>query len=416
MKNGNLLKNQKKYKFLSIFTIKNMNNPGWRFEGNERKYLEEVLATGFKAGADGAFTSRLEKFFAQTYGVKYAIAFNSGTTTLHAILLAMGCGPGNEVLTPALTPLMCGLAPFYTGATPVFVDSDPETFLMDPQDIERKITPNTKVIFVTHMYGAVCNMKEIEKIAMKYDLYILEDCAQCHGGRDDLGRLAGTIGHAGSWSFENSKQLTCGDGGIVTCNDENLATIIRKTGGLGFKTLTAESGKVRTDRDLLQNPDWERFEQIGFNFRMNQLAAAVALGQMERNDFFIQLRRDMGVAYQSVISASSLLKAQFEPDGFYYTYYTFSAKFTGDEHGVKWADFRKKYMYFGGDGIYAASKLQHQEPAFRDKKIGYGETPIAVDLQKKIMNFTTNQANLEEREIQINALKATLEYFGDTIA
>ncbi len=393
-----------------------MNKPGWRFEGNERKYLEEVLVTGFRSGADGAFTSRLEKFFAQIYGVKYAIAFNSGTTTLHAMLLAMGCGPGDEVLTPALTPLMCGLAPYYTGATPVFVDSDPLTFLMDSQDIERKITPKTKVIFVAHMYGAVCNMKEIEKIARKHDLYILEDCAQCHGGRDDLGRLAGTIGDAGSWSFENSKQLTCGDGGIVTCNDESLATFIRKTGGLGFKTLTAESGKVRTDRDLLQNPNWERFEQIGFNFRMNQLAAAVALAQMERNDFFIQLRRDMGVAYKAALSASSLLSPQFEPDGFYYTYYTFSAKFNGDEHGVKWEDFRKKYMDFGGDGIYAASKLQHQEPAFRDNKIGYGETPVAVDLQKKLMNFTTNQANFEEREIQINALKATLKYFGDTIA
>ncbi len=391
-----------------------MSNPAWRFEGNERKYLEEVLSTGFRAGADGAFTTRLEKYFAIAYEVPYAIAFNSGTSTLHAILLAMGCGPGDEVLTPALTPLMCGLAPYYTGATPVYVDSDPKTFLMDPDDIERKITSKTKVIFVTHMYGGVCDMKRIMEIAQKNNLYVLEDCAQCHMGRDDKGRLAGTIGDAGSWSFENSKQLTCGDGGIVTCHDEILATKIRKTGGLGFKTLTAESGKVRTDRDLLQNPDWERFEQIGYNFRMNQLAAAVALAQMERADYFIQLRRDMGIAYQNTIRNSSLLKGQYEPDGFYYTYYTFSAKFTGEEKGILWADFRKKYMEFGGDGIYAASKLQHQEPAFRDGKIGYGETPVAVDLQRKLMNFTTNQANAEERNIQIEALNKTLNYFGDT--
>jgi perosamine synthetase len=308
---------------------------------------------------------------------------------------------------------MCGLAPHYTGATPVFVDSDPNTFLMDPEDIEKKITEKTKVIFVTHMYGAVCNMTEIVKIAKKHNLYILEDCAQCHGGRDDIGRLAGTIGDAGSWSFENSKQLTCGDGCIVTCNDEKLATIIRKTGGLGFKTLTAESGKVRTDRDLLQNPDWERFEQIGYNFRMNQLAAAVALAQIERHDFFINLRRDMGLAYQSTLASSSLLVPQYEPNGYFYTYYTFSAKFEGDSLGVTWANFRKKYIEFGGDGIYSASKLQHQEPAFRDNRIGRGETPIAVGLQKKLMNFTTNQANSEEREIQISALINTLKYFGD---
>ena len=114
-----------------------MENPAWRFNGNERKYIEEVLATGFRAGADGAFTTRLEKSFSSAYKVRYGIAFNSGTTTLHSILLAMGCSKGDEVLTPALTPAMCGLAPHYTGATPVYVDVRPDTFLMDPEDIKK---------------------------------------------------------------------------------------------------------------------------------------------------------------------------------------------------------------------------------------------------------------------------------------
>ena len=240
-----------------------MSKFNWRFQGNEKKYLNEVLEAGFKAGADGAFSTRLESLFSEKYDVGYAIAFNSGTTTMHAALLALGCGPTNEVLTPALTPLMCGLAPHYTGATPVFVDSDPETFLMDPNDLESKITEKTKVILVTHMYGAVCDMDPIISLAKKYNLKILEDCAQCHLGKDAKGRLAGTIGDVGSWSFENSKQLTCGDGGIVTTNDEKLATHIRKLGGLGFKSLTAKSGRVRTDRDKLQNPNWDRFEIVG---------------------------------------------------------------------------------------------------------------------------------------------------------
>ena len=117
-----------------------MNNPAWRFNGNERIYIEEVLSTGFRAGSDGAFTQRFEEFFSKIYNVKYGISFNSGTTTLHSILLALGCTEGDEILTPALTPAMCGLAPHYTGATPVYVDSLPDTFLMDPNDIERKIT------------------------------------------------------------------------------------------------------------------------------------------------------------------------------------------------------------------------------------------------------------------------------------
>ena len=393
-----------------------MGVPAWRFEGNERKYLEEVLSSGFRAGSDGAFTTRLESYFSKTYGASYSVAFNSGTSTLHATLLAMGCGPGDEVLTPALTPLMCGLAPYYTGATPVFVDSMPDTFLMDPADIERKITDKTKVIFVTHMYGGVCDMDAIMAIAKKNNLMVLEDCAQCHMGRTGDGRLVGTIGDAGSWSFENSKQLTCGDGGIITCNDEKLATLIRKIGGLGFKSLTAESGKVRTDRDKLQNPDWDRFDEIGYNYRLGQMAAAVALAQMERAEYFIDLRRAMGLAYTEVLVNSELLTPQRVLDGYYHTYYTFSAKFNGEKLGVTWEEFRKKYIELGGDGIYAASKLQHQEPVFRDRNIGYGETPVAVDLQKNLMNFTTNQANEEDRNIQIEVMRRTQQYFGDTLS
>jgi perosamine synthetase len=393
-----------------------MGNPAWRFEGNERKYLEEVLSTGFRAGADGAFTTRLEKYFSDVYKTSYGITFNSGTSTLHAALLAMGCGPGDEVLTPALTPLMCGLAPYYTGATPVFVDSLPDTFLMDPVDIERKITDKTKVILVVHMYGGVCDMDAIMAIAKKNDLMVLEDCAQCHLGRTGDGQLVGTIGDAGSWSFENSKQLTCGDGGIISCNDEGLATLIRKIGGLGFKSLTAESGKVRTDRDKLQNPDWDRFDEIGYNYRLGQMGAAVALAQMERAEYFIDLRRAMGLGYADALSNSELLTPQRVLDGYYHTYYTFSARFNGDKLGVSWEDFRKKYIELGGDGIYAASKLQHQEPVFRDRNIGYGKTPVAVDLQKNIMNFTTNQANKEERNIQIEVMKKTQQYFGDSLS
>lgn len=194
------------------------------------------------------------------------------------------------------------------------------------------------------------------------------------------------------------------------------ATTIRKIGGLGFKLLTANSGKVRTDRDKMQNPEWERFDEIGFNYRMNQMAAAVALAQMERAEEFIGLRRAMGLDYTAALAKSELLKPQHVTDGNYHTYYTFSAKFDGNKLGVKWEEFRKKYMEFGGDGIYSASKLLHQEPVFRDRKIGYGDTPVAEELQKTLMNFTTNQANNEERSIQIEALQNTQKYFGDTLS
>ena len=392
-----------------------MGNPAWRFEGNERRYLEEVLSAGFRAGADGSFSTRLEGIWADMHGAPYAIAANSGTSSLHAALLGLGCGPGDEVLVPALTPLMCGLTPYYTGATPVYVDSDSETFLMNPADLESKITSVSKVIMVVHMYGGVCDLTKIMDIAERHGLKVLEDCAQCCLGQDDKQRRTGSVGDVGVWSFENSKQLTCGDGGIAVAHSEELATRIRKAGGLGFKNLTAASGQVRVDRSKFQNPDWERFDSIGYNFRMNQLAAAVAVAQAERADEIVGLRRAMGEGYRAVLTESSLLRSQVQPEGYTYTYYTFSAGFSGADHGVSWGDFRSKHIENGGDGIFAAAKLLYQEPAFRDGGIGRERAPVAEDLQTRLMNFTTNQANAEEREIQMAALAETLEYFGDSV-
>lgn len=123
----------------------------------------------------------------------------------------------------------------------------------------------------------------------------------------------------------------------------------------------------------------------------------------------------MGEAYRAVLSKSKLLKSQYQPEGYYFTYYTFSSKFCGEEQGISWYDFRKKHMEYGGDGIFAAAKLLHQEPALRNNHIGRGETPVAVDLQKRLMNFTTNQADEFERETQLEALSKALKFYGDEI-
>jgi perosamine synthetase len=384
----------------------------WRFRGNESTYINEVLENGFKASADGAFSTRLEEKFAQIHEQPYAIAFNSGTTTLHSILLALGIKNGDEVIVPSLTPLMCGLVIHYTGATPIYADVDPETFLISPESILTNISEKTKAILVVHMYGAVCDMPRIMEIAQHNNLFVVEDCAQSFMGTDSMGRSTGTVGDAGSWSFENSKQITCGDGGIVTTSNPDLALKIRKIGGLGFKTLTAKSGKVRTDRDKLQNPNWERFDAIGYNYRMNQLAAAVALAQIERWEYFINLRRLAGLKYSESILGSNLLEAQKNIAGTNNSYYTFSSRFT-ETKNVRWETFRKKYMEFGGDGIYSASKLLYQEPIFRELKIGMGRTPNAEKLQSQIMNFTTNQSSEAEIDIQCEIMLKTRKYFGD---
>lgn len=387
---------------------------GWRFETNEKKYVSEVLANGFGASETGAFTERLEKAFASKHNQKYGIGCNSGTSTLHAALESFGVGPGDEVIIPSLTVAMCGYAVTHANAVPVYADVLEDTFLIDPEDIKRKITPKTKAIMVVHLYGLMCNMEEIEKIAQEHNLFILEDCAQCFLATDHRGIVAGTSGHVGSWSFENSKHLSCGDGGIVTTDDPDLARFMRQYAGVGFKNITSDSGKVRISRDKFQDPEWERHNILAYNYRLPEICAAVALAQVEKIDWLCDLRKKMGESYMGVIkeTETDLLIPQSIPEGYTNSYYTFACAFNGEKYGIGWHDFRKKYIEFGGDGIYAAWQLVYNEPCFRDSSIGWGTAPNAEKLQKKIMQFTCNQSNEEEIMKQADCLTKTVNYYG----
>jgi perosamine synthetase len=401
---------------------------GWRFKNKEIEYLKEVLNSDFSALSNGSMNERLEKEFSKIHQQKYAVTANSGTSTLHMALDALGVGHGDEVIIPSLTVAMCGFAVWQCGATPVYADVDEDTFLIDPKDIEKKITKKTKAIMVVHLYGLICDMNKILKIAKKNKVNVIEDCAQCFLGKDSKNRISGTIGSIGSWSFENSKHISTGEGGIVTTNDKNLATRMRKFGGVGFKNLTANSGKVRIDRAKFQNPNWYRHDTLAYNYRLSEICAAVGLAQTEKLKNFVKKRIKAGNAYYKFLKdvKSKILTPQRVPVGFKHSYYTFAAKFEGEKLGVSWQQFRKKYINFGGDGIYAAWKTVGDEIIFDRAKrkglysgsmkltnsYGHGDYPVAKKLQKKIMQFTTNQKNSSEIKKQVQALKKTILYFG----
>jgi perosamine synthetase len=391
-----------------------MTDKGWRFNRKELKYIQETLESGFSASASGTFNERLESEFAKSHDIKYAITSNSGTSTLHMALHAFGVASGDEVLIPALAPAMCGYAVWHCGAVPVYVDVKLDTFLMDPNDLSAKITSKSKAIMPVHLYGLMCDMNTIMDIANKNNLYVIEDCAQCFFARDEQGRLEGSIGHVGSWSFENSKHLSTGDGGIVATSDETLAQTMRQFGGVGFKNLTADSGKVRISRDKFQDPSWKRHNMLAYNYRLPELCAAVGLAQLEHFEELIEKRIKMGLGYLDVIrnSDTDLLIPQQTPDGFLNTYYTFAARYTGQNKGIPWQSFRKKYIEFGGDGIYAAWQTINNEPAFKDNKLGWGIVSVAETLQNELMQFTTNQSCDEDMNIQKKALQNTLSFFS----
>lgn len=401
-----------------------MGNLAWRFDEREYQYIKEVLDSGFASGTSGNMNTRLERAFAEKFGQKYAITFNSGTTTLHTALWALGVGYGDEVIVTPLTVISCMNAILYCNAIPVFGDIDPDTFLLDPEDIRRKITPRTKAIMPVHLYGQVCNMTEIMSIAREYNLSVVEDCAQCYLGTH-RGKLGGAFGDVGSWSFENSKHITTGDGGIITCDDEDLADKIRKLNTQGFRNATAVSGKIRVLKDIFQNPSYKRHDCFGFMYRLPEVSAALGLAQLEKLDWFVEKRECMAKMYKEVIAAtdSHWLIPQLTPKNDRNSYYTFAAIFLRDD--ITWEDFRKKFMENGGDGIYAAWALCYQEDSIQDVKrmldtmhLGKkfntekGICPNAEKIQSLLMQFTTNQKDEEEMRIEADALYRTIKDFS----
>jgi perosamine synthetase len=400
-----------------------MGDLSWRFDENEYNYIKEVLDSGFASGTSGNMNTRLEKAFAKKYNAKFAITANSGTTTLHAALWALGVRYGDEVIVTPLTVISCMNAILYCNAIPVFADIDPHTFNIDPDSIRKCITSKTKVIMPVHLYGQVCNMTEIMKIAKEHNLGVLEDCAQCYLGTHN-GSYEGTFGDVASWSFENSKHLTTGDGGILICNDEKLGDNLRKLTCQGFRNATAISGKIRSSKDIFQNPNFKRHSQFGFMYRLPEVAAAIGLAQINKIDWFVKLRIQMADMYKKVLDECECdwIKPQKTPKGDINSSYAFAA--TLENKNVTWEDFRSKFIEFGGDGFYAAWTLCYQEDSIPDvkkllKSIGLNERfntnngicPNAEKVQKKIMQFTTNQKNISEMKIQADALKKTILYF-----
>ena len=401
-----------------------MGDLSWRFDESEYRYIKEVLDSGFASGTSGNMNTRLERAFADKFGQEYAITFNSGTTTLHTALWALGVSYGDEVIVTPLTVISCMNAILCCNAIPVFADIDPDTFLLAPEDIKRKITTRTKAIMPVHLYGQVCNMTEIMSIAEEYNLGVVEDCAQCYLGTHK-GKFGGTFGDVGSWSFENSKHITTGDGGIITCNDEDLADKIRKLNTQGFRNATAVSGKIRISKDIFQNPSYKRHDRFGFMYRLPEVAAALGLAQLEKLDWFVEKRESMAKIYKEAITAAGCdwLVPQLTPENDRNAYYTFAAKFLRND--ITWEDFRKKFIENGGDGIYAAWTLCYQEDSIPDVKrileaiqLGgrlnaeKGICPNAEKIQPLLMQFTTNQKNEEEMKIEADALYKTIKDFS----
>lgn len=256
--------------------------------GNERKYVNDCLESSWISSA-GVYIERFEKAFAKFCGVKQAVACANGTVALHAALLGMGLEPGDEVLVPTLTYVATANAVKYCGAQPVFVDSEPTTWNIDPALLEAKITPRTKGIIPVHLYGHPANMDPILEIARRYNLFVLEDAAEAHGAFYK-NQVAGSLGDLAVFSFYGNKIITTGEGGMIVSNNEVLAQRLRQIKGQGMDP---------------NRRYW--FPMIGYNYRMTNIEAAIGLGQLEQIAWHIERRREIATYYQEFLSGSSHL-------------------------------------------------------------------------------------------------------------
>jgi perosamine synthetase len=390
-----------------------MNNPS-KYLGNELKYLKKVLNAKSWSATGGNWNQTLEQKFAEKFKRKYAIAFNSGTSTLHAALEAIGVGPGDEVISPAFTVIMDTTATLHANAIPVYADINLNTFTIDPKDIEKKITSKTKAIITVAIYGLSPDMDKIMKIAKKHNLFVIEDNAQAVLSYYK-NKLLGTIGDMASFSFENTKHISCGEGGMLITNNNKYAKLARQIGGHGFKNLKAKEGRIKLNQDIFQNPYYKRHDILGWNYRLSEFNAAVALAQLERIDELVELRKKSACLFKEVMQECNYLIPQYTPSYSINSYYTLGVVYRGEEErGVSWENFRKMYLKEGGDGIYGAWSVPYLEPMVVNNHFlsrypiiinqTKGACPNAEEIQPKIMQFKTNYRDLKLAKFKANLL------------
>ncbi len=331
--------------------------------GNEKKYLNECINAGW-ISSEGPFVKKFEELFAGRAGRRFGIAVSSGSAALEAACAAIGLGKGDEVIMPAFTIVSCAAAVVRAGAIPVLADSDPMTWNMDVSKVEEKITKKTKAIMAVHTYGLPVDMKPLAALAEKYGIIIIEDAAEAHG-LTCYGRPCGSFGLLSCFSFYPNKLVAAGEGGMITTDGEDVAE------------------KCRSLRNLCFQPR-RRFlhEELGWNFRMSNLQAAVGVAQLERLDEFAAIKRKMGAAYTGLLSDCHEIRLPLAKTDYSDNIYWVFGVVLGGRAGV---DAAAVIGRLAAAGVEARQFFvpMHEQPVFRKMGLFAGESyPVAENLSR----------------------------------
>lgn len=344
--------------------------------GNEKAYLAECIDTGW-ISSEGPFVGRFERAVADWCGVRHGVAVANGTAALHVAVGSLPFEPGDEILMPDFTIISCALAIIENGCRPVLVDSDPETWAMDAELLEARITDRTRGIMVVNMYGHPVDMAVVDELAKRHGLYVIEDAAEGLGSTA-YGRPGGGLGHVAALSFYANKLVSTGEGGMVLTNDDDAAENARALRNLCF----------RTDRRFLHS-------RIGHNHRMTNIQAAVGLAQMERIETFIERRRSMGRLYLEGLAG---LPVQLPAEREWATniYWMFGLVLDDDvpcdaeEFSRRLAErnIQTRPFFLG----------MHEQPVLRDMGLFAGESyPVSARLARRGFYLPSGQAITDEQ-------------------
>ncbi len=350
--------------------------------GNELKYVDDAVRTGW-ISSSGKYVRAFEEAFAEYCGVKHAVAVCNGTVALHLALVCLGIGKSDEVIAPDFTMIASAIAVCYTGAMPVFVDADPATWNIDVRKIEKKITPRTKAIMPVHIFGNPCDMHAILALAKKHDLLIIEDAAEAHGATFE-GKVVGGFSDMAAFSFFANKNLTTGEGGMVVTDNPDL-----------YK-------KALYYKNMCFDPDTPRnyiHHDIGFNYRMSNLHAAIGLAQTEKADEYNQMRIRNGLLYRQYLQNISGVVLQQDQLGGENVFWMNGILIDPDTYGRTRDELIGLLKEAGIDSRLFFVGMHRQPGLLKFGCNGSGEYPVTDNLARNGF-YLPSASNLKEDDIR----------------
>ena len=327
--------------------------------------------------ATGPEIKEFEKKIAEYVGAKYAITFNSGTSALHALLLAYDLKQGDEVIVPSFTFIATANAPLFVGAKPVFAEIEDRTYGLDPEDVKKRITPKTKAIIPIHYGGCPCLIRELKEIAEDRNLLLIEDAAESLGAKIN-DKKVGTFGDSAMFSFCQNKVISTGEGGAITTDSKEVYEKLK---------LIRSHGRLET-QDYFSSTEYMDYVTLGYNFRMPTMNAALGLSQLKKIDKVIKMRRDKAEYMTEKLSKIREITLPIPPRDYFHVYQMYTIRIDGTRQ------IRDRLIqYLGDKGI---STKVYFEPVhlsyFYKNKFGFkgGDLPVTERIADQVLTFHTH--------------------------